>query len=73
MDTKTVNLRDLPEDLVRRAKACAALHGKTLKDFVIGAISEAVEKDIPFRPHRVLLSLPQRKLKRVRRKETASE
>jgi len=44
---KTVNLRDLPEDLVRRAKACAALHGKTLKDFVVDAIAAAVERDIP--------------------------
>src|SRR5437879_935047 len=34
METKTVNLRDLPEELVRRAKACAAIHGLTLKDFV---------------------------------------
>jgi len=36
MDTKTINLRDLPEELVRRAKACAALHGITLKDFDSG-------------------------------------
>jgi uncharacterized protein (DUF1778 family) len=47
MDTKTINLRDLPEDLVRRAKACAALHGMTLKDFVIQAIAKATEADIP--------------------------
>jgi uncharacterized protein (DUF1778 family) len=47
MDTKTVNLRDLPEELVRRAKACAALHGMTLKDFVISAIAKATEEDIP--------------------------
>ena len=47
METKTINLRDLPEDLVRRAKACAALHGMTLKDFVMDAISRAVERDIP--------------------------
>jgi plasmid stability protein len=45
--SKTVNLRDLPEELVRRAKACAALHGQTLKDFVVDAIRAAVEKDIP--------------------------
>jgi uncharacterized protein (DUF1778 family) len=47
MDTKTINLRDLPEELVRRAKACAALHGMTLKDFVMYAITKALEQDIP--------------------------
>jgi len=47
MTTKTVNLRDLPEELVRRAKACAALHGMTLKDFVIKALEAATLKDIP--------------------------
>ena len=47
MDTKTINLRDLPEDIVRRAKACAALHGITLKDFVVQAITKATEADIP--------------------------
>jgi hypothetical protein len=44
MDTKTINLRDLPEDLVRRAKACAALAGMTLRDFVITAITKAVDE-----------------------------
>jgi len=47
MDTKTINLRDLPEELVRRAKACAALHGLTLRGFVIQAITRATEADIP--------------------------
>jgi hypothetical protein len=47
METKTVNLRDLPEELVRRAKACAALHGMTLKDFVVQALESATQKDIP--------------------------
>jgi len=47
MGTKTVNLRNLPEDLVRRAKACAALHGMTLKDFVIKSLESATQKDIP--------------------------
>ncbi len=46
MDTKTVNLRDLPEDFVRRAKAYAALSGITLKDFVIGAVEKAMEGEI---------------------------
>jgi hypothetical protein len=50
MLTKTINLRDLPDDLVRRAKACAALHGMTLRDFAIRAISKAIEEDIPAMP-----------------------
>ncbi len=50
MKTKTINLRDLPEELVRRAKACAALHGMTLKDFVVQAIAKATEKDLPAMP-----------------------
>jgi hypothetical protein len=47
MSTRTVNLRNIPEDVVRQAKACAALHGLTLKDFVVKAVEVAVEKDIP--------------------------
>lgn len=47
MATKTINLRDLPEQLVRRAKACAALHGMTLKEFVTQAIAKATERDLP--------------------------
>jgi hypothetical protein len=42
MDTKTINLRDLPEDFVKRAKAQAALSGMTLKDFVINAVEKAM-------------------------------
>jgi len=42
MDTKTINLRDLPEDFVRRAKSHAALNGMTLKDFVIEAVEKAM-------------------------------
>lgn len=42
MDTKTINLRDLPEDFVRRAKSHAALSGMTLKDFVIEAVEKAM-------------------------------
>ena len=49
MTTKTVNLRDLPEGLVRRAKVCAALRGMTLKDFAIEALEAATcEKSPPF-------------------------
>lgn len=47
MSTKTVNLRGLPEEIVRRAKACAAIQGLTLRDFFIKAVEAAVEKDIP--------------------------
>lgn len=47
MDTKTINLRDLPVDLVRQAKAYAALRGMTLKDFVVHAISVAIQGEIP--------------------------
>jgi hypothetical protein len=45
--TKTVNLRNLPDDLVRRAKSCAALRGQTLKDFVLTALEKATEADTP--------------------------
>lgn len=43
MDTKTINLRDLPNEFVRRAKAHAALSGVTLKDFVIAAVEKAMQ------------------------------
>lgn len=35
---------DIPDDLHRRAKAAAALEGKTLKDFLIDALEDAVQK-----------------------------
>jgi uncharacterized protein (DUF1778 family) len=41
--TTTINLRDLPEDFVKRAKAQAALSGMTLKDFVIKAVEKAMQ------------------------------
>ena len=44
MDTKTVNLRDMPEDLIRRAKAYAALSGMSLKDFITQAIERALDE-----------------------------
>jgi len=46
METKTVNLRDLPEDFVRQAKAYAALSGLSLKDFVIQSVQAAMQNDI---------------------------
>jgi len=72
MDTKTINLRDLPEELVRRAKACAALHGTTLKGFVAMAIAEAVQKDIPLLPHGALLAA-QPKNRTTKKRKTAHE
>jgi hypothetical protein len=44
MKTRTVNLRDLPEDLVRRAKAYAAWQGMSLKQFIAQAIEQALAK-----------------------------
>jgi len=35
---KVLNLRGLPDDIVRKAKAAAALEGITLKDWVVKAI-----------------------------------
>lgn len=46
MDTKTVNLRDLPEDFVRQAKAHAALNGMTLKDYFIKAVHDAMRDEV---------------------------
>lgn len=45
--TKTVNLRDVPDDLVRRAKICAALRGLSLKDFILQAIERALSEAGP--------------------------
>jgi hypothetical protein len=47
MDTKTVNLRDVPEELVRKAKAYAALRGMSLKDFFIRAVQREIEMTAP--------------------------
>jgi hypothetical protein len=45
METKTINLRDLPEEFVRRAKVQAAMSGLTLKDFVIKAVEKAMQDE----------------------------
>jgi predicted HicB family RNase H-like nuclease len=42
VDTRTVNLRNLPDDLVRKAKAVAAWKGISLKEFVIQAIQQSL-------------------------------
>lgn len=64
MDTKTINLRDVPEDLVRRAKAYAALRGLSLKGFIVEAIEQALATAEPM--GMALLAHPVRK-KRKRR------
>jgi hypothetical protein len=38
----TINLRNLPDQLVRSAKAVAAERGITLKDFVIRVLSQKI-------------------------------
>ncbi len=47
METKTINLRDVPEELVRRAKAYAALRGLSLKDFILEAVRQALDSAAP--------------------------
>jgi plasmid stability protein len=41
----TINLRNMPNDLHRKAKAQAALEGTTLKDLVIRLLTEYLEKE----------------------------
>ena len=43
MANKALNLRDMPEDFLKRAKSQAALSGMTLKDFVIQAVEKAMQ------------------------------
>ena len=40
----SVNIRSMPEELVRRSKAQAALRGITLRDFVIEALEKALQE-----------------------------
>ena len=63
---KTVNLRDLPDELVRKAKSRAALQGITLKDFVRTAIEKATD-EVPFAP--IAMSMIQTEPKRRTRKK----
>jgi hypothetical protein len=67
MPTKTINLRDLPDDLVRMAKACAALHGMTLKGFVVKVVSDAIQNDIPAMPGALASLASPGRVKRRRR------
>ena len=41
---KTINLRDFPDDLHRKAKAKAAMMGISLKELIIRAITEYIKK-----------------------------
>jgi predicted HicB family RNase H-like nuclease len=43
-DEAVLNLRGVPVSVIRRAKAAAALSGKTLRIFVIEAIQEKIRK-----------------------------
>jgi hypothetical protein len=47
MESKTVNLRDVPEELVRRAKAYAAMRGVSLKQFILDAVEKALNESMP--------------------------
>jgi hypothetical protein len=63
---KTINLRDLPDELVRKAKSRAALQGVTLKDFVQTAIEKATD-DLTFAPIAMSMIQPEQK-RRTRKK-----
>jgi len=43
-DEGVINLRKVPISLIRRAKAAAALEGKTLRIYVLEAIQEKIRK-----------------------------
>jgi predicted HicB family RNase H-like nuclease len=43
MANKSMNLRAVPEDLLRRAKAAAAMLGITLREFVFKAMEEKLK------------------------------
>jgi len=43
-DKGSLNLRGIPVSVIRRAKAAAALEGKTLRMWVIEAIQEKIRR-----------------------------
>ncbi|MHC1788298.1 3-hydroxyacyl-CoA dehydrogenase [Solidesulfovibrio sp.] len=47
MDTMIFNIKNFPVDLHRKAKIAAVVGGKTLKDWVIEAIKEKLEREEP--------------------------
>jgi hypothetical protein len=44
MPSKSLNLRAVPDDLIRRAKSAAALQGVTLREWVLKAIAEKLKR-----------------------------
>jgi plasmid stability protein len=40
-----INVRNMPDDLHREAKAAAATEGKTLQDWFIEAVKEKLERN----------------------------
>ncbi len=70
METKTINLRDVPEELVRRAKAYAAWRGMSLKDFILNAMQQALESAGPEMAAMSLFAQAGRKAKRKNRKRS---
>ncbi len=61
---KTLNLRDLPEDFVRKVKSQAALEGLTLKEFIIRADSAALPSQPPQEQIAFLSAQPKPRKKR---------
>lgn len=43
-EMSAVNLKDFPEDLHRAAKVAAVKEGKSLKDWIIEAVKEKLER-----------------------------
>jgi predicted HicB family RNase H-like nuclease len=42
--TASLNIRVMPEELIRKAKSAAALQGKTLRVWIIEAIQEKLKR-----------------------------
>jgi predicted HicB family RNase H-like nuclease len=42
--TTALNVRVVPEELIRKAKSVAALEGKTLREWIIEAIREKLRR-----------------------------
>jgi predicted HicB family RNase H-like nuclease len=42
--TSALNVRVVPEELIRKAKSAAALQGKTLREWIVEAIQEKLRK-----------------------------
>jgi predicted HicB family RNase H-like nuclease len=44
MSKGVLNIRGVPDDLIRRAKSAAALQGITLREWVVKAIEERLKR-----------------------------